>query len=192
MLILQVKKLDSEKLKTFSLLRQDRLRGKLEDQEGRWAGAKAKVKRGQTGYIWPWMVNTWAVEETPRNAIWSQGKKAFSWQNCLEQENAVLAGWHNTDYAPVLPKGQWRPQRGCDRRWTCSGHAPTWMETRARFDGEGTEPRSPGGEGSSSCQLQGALQTQTQEHTKSSLSLRELHRLVSTSVWLGLEPKKSQ
>ena len=35
MLITQVKKLDSETLKTFSLLRQERLRGKLEDQEGR-------------------------------------------------------------------------------------------------------------------------------------------------------------
>ena len=145
MLITQVKKLDSETLKTFSLLRQERLRGKLEDQERRWAGAKAKVKKGQTGYIWPWMGNTWAVQETRRNAIWSQGKKAFSWKSWLEQENAVLAGWHNTDCAPVLPKGQWRPQRACDRRWTCSGHAPTWMETRARFGGEGMEPRSPSG-----------------------------------------------
>ena len=43
------------------------------------------------------------------------------------------------DCVPVLPKGQVRPQRGCERRCTCSGGTPTWMETTRGLGGAGRE-----------------------------------------------------
>ena len=45
------------------------------------------------------------------------------------------------DCAPVLPKGPQRPQRGGDRRFTCSGHTLTWMETREGWVGKKGSPK---------------------------------------------------
>ena len=122
----------------------------------KWKGSRL-VTRGPE-----WVTLEQCKETTKESDFRSRKRRAFSWQSHMEEESTVSAGWHIMDWAPVLPKGQWRPQRGCDRRCTCSGHTPTWMETRRGFGGKGMEPRSQGGEGSSSRGLQGALQTQGQ------------------------------
>lgn len=63
------------------------------------------------------------------------------------------------DCVPVLPKGQWSPLRDCCR----SAPAQDILQLGWRpqgFVGEEMELRSLDREGSSSCGLQGALQSQ--------------------------------